>query len=101
MKRSGAYLRERLEPLPRWFPKLVSDKGIRGRGLMVGIPFIPDQAARVPGELVRRARERGVLLLTAGSDAVRLVPSLIIGQEEIDKACDVIESILTQMHGDL
>lgn len=96
----GAHLRERLEPLPRWFPGLVSDTGIRGRGLMLGIPFVPKHAARAPGELVRRARERGVLLLTAGSDAVRLVPSLIIGREDTDTACDVIESVLSQIHSE-
>lgn len=101
VRRTGEHLRKRLEPLPGWFPKIVSETGIRGRGLMVGIPFVPEQAAKAPGELVRRARERGVLLLTAGSDAVRLVPSLIIGQEEADKACDVIESVLSQMHSEL
>ncbi|KAI5120499.1 hypothetical protein M0805_000084 [Coniferiporia weirii] len=98
VRASGAHLRTRLAPLPRWFPKLVSAEGVRGRGLMLGIPFVPDQAARAPGELVRRARERGVLLLTAGSDAVRLVPSLNIGREELDHAADVIESVLGEMH---
>lgn len=101
VQQTGVHLRKRLEPLPQWFPKIVSATGIRGRGLMIGIPFVPEQAATAPGELVRRARERGVLLLTAGSDAVRLVPSLIIGQEDVDKACDVIESVLTLMHSEL
>ncbi|KAH8113394.1 acetylornithine and succinylornithine aminotransferase [Phellopilus nigrolimitatus] len=95
----GAHLRERLAPLPRWFPGLVSAEGVRGRGLMLGIPFVPEKAASAPGELVRMCRERGVLLLTAGSDAVRLVPSLNVGREEVDRAADVIESVLGEMHG--
>lgn len=90
----GTFLRERLEPLPRWFPSIVSAEGIRGRGLMLGIPFVNEKA---PGELVRMARERGVLTLTAGSDAVRLVPSLNIGKEEVNLAVDVIESVLGEM----
>ena len=47
-----------------------------------------------PGKLVQLARERGVLILTAGKDAVRFVPSLNIGREEVDKAVDVLESCL-------
>jgi acetylornithine aminotransferase len=40
------------------------------------------------------ARERGLLVLTAGHDAVRLVPSLTVRQEEVDMAVDVLESCL-------
>ncbi|THH09055.1 hypothetical protein EW145_g2289 [Phellinidium pouzarii] len=98
---ASIHLRERLESLPHWFPKLVSAEGVRGRGLMLGIPFVSDRAAHAPSELVRMSRERGVLLLTAGSDAVRLVPSLIVKPEEIDHAADVIESVLGKMHNEL
>lgn len=41
------------------------------------------------------ARERGVLLLTAGTDAVRLVPSLNVNKEEVDVCVDVLESCLS------
>lgn len=43
---------------------------------------------------MQMARERGVLVLTAGSDAVRLVPSLNVSKEEVNLAMDVIESCL-------
>lgn len=49
------------------------------------------------GKLVGMARERGVLLLTAGADAVRLVPSLIVGKPEVDVALDVLESCLWEL----
>ena len=45
--------------------------------------------------LVELARERGVLLLTAGADCVRLVPSLNVSEEEVSHAVDVIESCLS------
>lgn len=61
---------------------------------MRGIPFAHPNA---PGELVKKARERGVLLLTAGADAVRLVPSLIVTKEECEKAVGVVESCLALM----
>ena len=63
---------------------------------MLGIPFRKERAD-APSELVKRARERGVLLLMAGSDAVRLVPSLNVSIEEVDMAVDVIESVLGEM----
>jgi acetylornithine aminotransferase len=47
-----------------------------------------------PQRLIELARERGLLLLGAGNDCVRLVPSLNISEEEISHAVDVIESCL-------
>ncbi|KAL5530606.1 ARG8 [Sanghuangporus sanghuang] len=95
----SSHLLTRLSPLQRWFPELISSEGIRGRGLMLGLPFTPDSIENKtgPSELVKMSRERGVLLLTAGSDAVRLVPSLTVQKKEVDFAVDVIESVLGEM----
>lgn len=93
MMEMSAYLVARLEQLPKWFPKILESK-VRGRGLILGLGF-HDQSH--PGQLVKFARERGVFLLTAGSDAVRLVPSLNVEKEDIDLAVDVMESCLMEM----
>ena len=85
-----------LSRLPELFPTLVEGP-IRGRGFIRGIPFRDEKA---PGELVRMARERGVLLLTAGKDAVRCVPALIVSREECDRAVGVMESCLSLMVDD-
>ena len=95
MQETSSYIFSRLSNLPKWFPGLVSKEGIRGRGMILGIPFREPQH---PAEVMKMARERGVLLLTAGSDAVRLVPSLNISREDVDVALDVIESCLGEMH---
>ncbi len=87
MKETSRYLRERLELLPKWFPEILQDK-IRGRGLILGLEFKDGQDA---GRIVGLARERGLFVLTAGKDVVRLVPSLTIGREEIDEAVEVLE----------
>ncbi|CAE6424107.1 unnamed protein product [Rhizoctonia solani] len=90
VKTVAQQLDARLTALPEMFPSIIAGPA-RGRGLLRGIPFKnPDD----PAKLVKLARERGVLLLTAGKDAVRLVPSLNIGSEEVDHAVDVIESCL-------
>lgn len=90
IQETGAYLSARLSQLPKWFPEVLQP-GVRGTGLILGLGF---KNADHPGKLVQMARERGVLVLTAGKDAVRFVPSLNIGRAEVDLAVDVLESCL-------
>lgn len=88
---TSAYLWERLSQLPKWFPEILEET-VRGRGFIVGLGF---KDHSLPGKVAGLARERGVFVLTAGNDAVRLVPSLNVGKEEIDFAVDVLESSLS------
>ena len=90
---TASYLDKLLDRLPKLFPSLIKGP-IRGRGLIRGIAFT-DMTA--PAELVRMARERGVLLLTAGKDTVRCVPALIVTKEQCDLAVGVMESCLHLM----
>ena len=90
---TSAYLIGRLEKLSKWFPQTLQP-GVRGRGLILGLGFHDEKD---PARLVSMARERGVFVLTAGKDAVRLVPSLNITKEEVDLAVDVIESCLGEL----
>jgi 4-aminobutyrate aminotransferase len=58
---------------------------------MVGLEFkTADQANR----LVQSAFERGLLLLTAGSRAVRLCPPLVLDSEEAATGLEIIEAAL-------
>lgn len=87
---NSSYLRERLVQMTKWFPSTIQPE-IRGRGFILGIGF---QDETIPSRIMSLARERGVLVLTAGKDAVRLVPSLNVGKAEIDLAADVLEGCL-------
>jgi acetylornithine aminotransferase len=85
-----------LARLPTLFPKLIPSP-IRGRGLILGIPFShPD----MPGRFVQLCRERGLLLLTAGTDCVRVLPSLNVSEEECKRAVEVMESVGVVMEGE-
>jgi len=88
MEDVSIYLGERLSKLPEWYPSI----DIRGRGFIRGLGF---KDASIPGKIAELARERGVFVLTAGADAVRLVPSLTVGKEEVALAVDVLESCLS------
>lgn len=70
---------------------LDSDKiqGVRGKGLMLGI--IVDADARA--ELVAKCLEKGLLVLTAGTQAIRLLPPLTITYEEMDEALAILKEV--------
>lgn len=62
---------------------------VRGVGLITGIQL--DQPAT---KLVELARDKGVLVITAGKgDIVRLVPPLVVEDEEIKKCCQVLAEV--------
>lgn len=73
-----------LRPLVARHPAVLED--VRGLGLMIGLK------ARVPNtDLVAALIERGMLTVPAGDNVVRLLPPLIIGDEEIAIALDTLE----------
>jgi acetylornithine aminotransferase len=93
MEDVSGYLGERLSNLPKWYPGILQEN-TRGRGFIRGLGF---QDTNHPGKVVELARERGVFVLTAGKDAVRLVPSLNVDKEEVDIAVNVLESCLQHL----
>ncbi|KAJ1657779.1 acetylornithine aminotransferase [Dispira simplex] len=85
---TGEYLKARVQSqLQAQFPQLIRE--VRGLGLMVGVEFSQD-----PAQLVKLAREHGMLIITAGNNTVRLVPPLIITEKEIDTAIDILVECL-------
>src|SRR5207245_1539110 len=47
-----------------------------------------------PAPYVTAARERGLLVVTAGANVLRLVPPLVISSEELDRGTTILEEIL-------
>jgi acetylornithine/N-succinyldiaminopimelate aminotransferase len=88
--RMGKVLLQGLEGLRGKYPKAI--KEVRGRGLLVGMDVVPPV-----GDLVTACRERGLLALTAGDNALRLAPALIVSEKEIGEACAVIDKALESL----
>lgn len=65
-------------------------KGVRGLGLMIGI--VVDEEARAG--LVKEIMDKGVLVLTAGKNVIRLLPPLSISYAEMDEALAVMKTVL-------
>jgi 4-aminobutyrate aminotransferase len=97
--RVGAHMNGRLEELPKRFP-IVGD--VRGLGLMIGIEMVRDQATRERAPALRdrleeMCFERGVLVLGAGPNTLRICPPLVITKDQADYAVDTIEECLREM----
>jgi len=62
--------------------------------------LVVDRAARkkVP-DVIRVARERGLLVTRAGEDAVRLLPPLTCSETEVDEALEILGVALGAIEG--
>ncbi len=97
--RVGAHLMDKLRDLPHKFP-MVGD--VRGLGLMIGIELVRDQVTKeragdLRDKLVQMCFERGLLVLGAGPNTIRLCPPLVIDKDQADFAAETIEECLRQL----
>jgi 4-aminobutyrate aminotransferase len=93
----GRHLMDRLRTWPERFPQ-VGD--VRGLGLMLGVELVRDQESRLKApelrdRVVQLAFERGLLVLGAGDNVIRLCPPLVVSPDQCDFALDVLEECLT------
>jgi 4-aminobutyrate aminotransferase len=93
---AGGAMKERMQTWPGRFP-IVGD--VRGLGLMLGFEIVKDQQSRerapeLRNEIVQRAFHRGMLILGAGQNSIRLAPPLVLSQEQAAFALDTLEDIL-------
>ena len=86
VKEIGAYLKKQLEELAKKHDCILACKG---KGLMQGI-----QLSISPAEVTKKALEKGLLLISAGSDVIRFVPPLIITEKEVDELIRILDEIL-------
>jgi 4-aminobutyrate aminotransferase len=94
--RMGAHLQDRLRDWPARFPMVGQ---VRGLGLMIGIELVRDQATRqrtpeLRDRVVELAFERGLLILGAGENSIRLCPPLVVTREQCDFAVETLEECL-------
>ena len=80
--------------------KIVGD--IRGKGLMIGIELVRDQKTkeRAPdlrNRIVEMAFHKGLLILGAGENALRLAPPLMIDEEQAEFAVRTLDACLTEV----
>jgi predicted acetylornithine/succinylornithine family transaminase len=86
VRRKGAWLGERLRRLAARTSRIAQ---VRGRGLMWGVELTEPAAP-----YVAQARERHLLVVTAGPTVLRLVPPLVISDQELERGVAILEEAL-------
>ena len=94
--RMGAHIMGRLQDWPSRFPAVGQ---VRGLGLMIGIEIVRDQqtkekAPQLRDRIVDLAFDRGLLVLGAGENSIRLCPPLVVNRDQCDFAVDTLEECL-------
>lgn len=86
VKEVGAYLESRLDMLTKEKETVLER---RGKGLMQGLVL-----QKPVGEVIAKAQEEGLLVISAGGNVLRMVPPLIITKEQVDEMIEKLEKAL-------
>ena len=82
----GAYLEQRLEELAEkneWI------EARRGKGLMQGLVL-----KKPVGDVIKKAMEQGLIVISAGGNVLRMVPPLVITEQHVDEMIEKLEKAL-------
>lgn len=89
VRRTGAYLTERLEELVNKYD-IVKER--RGVGLIQGIELTVS-----PKEVIAKALEKGLILFSAGTNVIRFVPPLVITESDVDEMIEKLGEALSEV----
>jgi len=90
VRKVGQYLIDSLESLRQKYQFITE---VRGRGLLIAMEFSRDIAESV----VMACVEKGLLVNRLKPDAVRFMPPLIIGSDEVDEALGILDKVLSSV----
>ena len=81
-----------LEQLQLAFQDHPKISAVRGLGMMIGI-----ETSASLSRLVEVARQKGLIILTAGENVIRLLPPLTISREEIQQGIAILKEVFSQV----
>lgn len=88
VKKVGEYLYEKLEELRGEFPVITDHRGI---GLMQGLEF-----KKPVGDLINKALNKGLIIISAGSNILRFVPPLVIEKKDVDEMTAILKEAISE-----
>ncbi|KAG7851448.1 hypothetical protein KL941_001117 [Ogataea angusta] len=83
VEKKSELFKVKLSELSEKFPDQIKD--IRGEGLLLGVELNQD-----PSPVIQKARELGLLVITAGNNVIRFVPALNIEDSDIIDGLDIL-----------
>ncbi|MFC4024589.1 acetylornithine transaminase [Oceanobacillus longus] len=91
VKSNSNWLQDELEAL-RLKHEMIQD--IRGLGFLIGLELTVEAAT-----LIEAFREKGVLVLSAGTNVLRILPPLTTTKEELENFLQIFKEIITEAEG--
>jgi predicted acetylornithine/succinylornithine family transaminase len=88
----GGLLKEALQGFVDQYDKLLE---VRGMGMMLGLVVDGD-----PKEVVEALKGQGLLALVAGTNVVRFLPPLMLAEDDLEDAVDMISDALDCLYGE-
>ena len=88
----GNLFKEALQGFVDKYDKLLE---VRGKGMMLGLVVDGD-----PKEIVESLKNQGLLALTAGENVVRFLPPLVLKEDDLEEAIDMIDDALDCTFGE-
>ena len=92
VKENGVLLQTKLSVLKEEFPEIIS--GIRGVGLMAGIRLSNNYSNL---EITKEMRNKGLLLVPASNNVIRILPPLIVKNSHIKKSFKIMREALSEI----
>ena len=89
VRSNSAILMEQLQLAFQNHPKI---SAVRGLGMMIGI-----ETSASLSRIVEAARQKGLIILTAGENVIRLLPPLTISREEIQQGIAVLKEVFSEV----
>ncbi len=89
VRSKSAILLEQLQLAFQDHPKI---SAVRGLGMMIGI-----ETSASLSKIVEAARQKGLIILTAGENVIRLLPPLTISREEIQQGIAILKEVFSQV----
>ena len=89
VRSKSTILMEQLQLAFRDHPKI---SAVRGLGMMIGI-----ETSASLSRLVEAARQKGMIILTAGENVIRLLPPLTISREEIQQGIAILKEVFSEL----
>lgn len=89
-KEIGQYLWDQLEGLKERNDCITAHRGL---ALMQGLEFAPEKPV---GEIVKKALNNGLILISAGNNVIRFVPPLVIEKEDVDEMIRILEASIQE-----
>ncbi len=90
VKKSGDYLLDQLKNLQKKYPHLISE--VRGKGLMIGI-----EMKEKGNEIISNLRKRKIIVNLTANNVIRLLPPLIMEQNQINVFLNNLDNILSNI----